>query len=154
MPTRRLPLAVSILALAVLLLAADTPSPSAFGAALRLSEPTSLEQVLAAPERYTDAPILLRGRLTDLCQKKGCWTVLQDGDAVVRVRFEDYGFFLPQDALGRTALVEGVASIREVSEAEARHLARESRDGDPGTLEGPQREVGIVATGVRLLPRE
>jgi hypothetical protein len=73
--------------------------------------------------------VLLRGRLTDLCQKKGCWTVLQQGDAVVRVRFRDYGFFLPRDALGHVALVEGVASVRELSQGEARHLGAESRAG-------------------------
>jgi hypothetical protein len=154
MRTRRLPLAASILVLGALLLGADAPGASEFGAALQLSEPTSLGQVLAAPDRYTNAPVLLRGRLTDVCQRKGCWTMLQDGDAVVRVRFRDYGFFLPQEALGRTALVEGVASIREVSEREARHLAAESRGGDPSAIRGSQREVGIVASGVRLLPRE
>ena len=79
--------------------------------------------------------------------------MLQDGDAVVRVRFEDYGFFLPQEALGRTAWVEGVTSIREVSESEARHLAAESREGDASGIHGPQREVEIIASGVRLLPR-
>lgn len=153
MRTRRLPLATSFLCLAALLLGAETPDAGSFGAALRLSEPTALGKVLEAPDRYTQTPILLRGRLTDLCQKKGCWTVLQDGDAVVRVRFADYGFFLPQEALGRTALVEGVTSIRELSEREARHLAAESREGDATGIRGPQREVGIIATGVRLLPR-
>lgn len=154
MLTRRFTLAVSLLVLGGLLLGADTPSPDVFGAALQLSEPTSLEQVLATPDRYTDAPVLLRGRLTDVCQKKGCWTMLQDGDAVVRVRFRDYGFFLPQEALGRTALVEGVASIRELSEGEARHLAAESRDGDPDAIQGSHREIGFIATGVKLLLRE
>ena len=122
-----------------------------FGAGLTLAEPTPLRDVVAAPERYADRPILVRGRLTDLCTKKGCWTVLADGDAHVRVRFRDYGFFLPPDALGATALIEGVAELRTLSEREARHLAAESRDGDPGAIDGPQRELGFVASGVRLL---
>jgi len=154
MRTRRLPLATSLLCLTALLIGADTPDPSGFGAALQLSEPTALGKVLEAPDRFTRTPVLLRGRLTDVCQKKGCWTMLQDGDAVVRVRFQDYGFFLPREALGRTALVEGVADVREISEGEARHLAAESRDGDPSRIDGPQREVGFIATGVRLLPRD
>ena len=124
-----------------------------FGAAITLAEPTPLAEVLAAPGRYAEEPVLVRGRLTDVCQKKGCWTVLQDGEAVVRVRFQDYGFFLPADALGATALVEGVARVRELSEREARHLAAESSNGNPEDVQGPQREVGFVASGVRLLPR-
>jgi len=133
---------------------AGTKAPDArdFGAGLTLSQETPLGEVLAAPERYGDEPVLLRGRLTDLCTKKGCWTVLTDGEARVRVRFRDYGFFLPPDALGAEALVEGVADVRTVSEREARHIAAESRGGRPEAIEGPQREVGFIASGVRLLP--
>jgi hypothetical protein len=134
--------------------ASEAQAPRVYGAPLTLEEAIPLSQVLAAPERYAEEPVLLQGRLTDLCQRKGCWTVLQDGDAVVRVRFRDYGFFLPKDALGSVALVEGVASVRELSEREARHLEAESRGGDPARIEGPQREVGIVASGVRLAPAE
>jgi len=131
---------------------AESPAPPVqFGAAITLRDATPLSEVMAAPGRYAEGPVLLRGRLTDLCQKKGCWTVLEDEGAVVRVRFHDYGFFLPSEALGRIALVEGVAQVRTLSEEEARHLASESRSEDPGKIEGPRREVGFVATGVRLL---
>ena len=75
-------------------------------------------------------------------------------DAFVRVRFHDYGFFLPQDVLGADALVEGRATLRTLSEREARHLAAESRGGNPDAIEGPQRELGFVATGVRVLTSE
>ena len=155
--TRRRALLATLLA--ALLAASDagtagTPAPEArdFGAGLTLSNETPLGEVLAAPERYGEEPVLVRGRLTDLCTKKGCWTVLTDGEAQVRVRFRDYGFFLPPDALGAQALVEGVADVRTVSEREARHIASESRGGRPEAIEGPRREVGFVASGVRLLP--
>jgi hypothetical protein len=76
------------------------PEGRDFGAGLTLAQATPLGEIVAAPERFAEAPVLLRGRLTDLCTKKGCWTVLADGAASVRVRFQDYGFFLPPDALG------------------------------------------------------
>ncbi len=141
-------------ALAALLLPLLGAAGDPFGAALTLERTTPLAKVIAAPERYAEEPVLLRGRLTELCQKKGCWTVLKDGDAVVRVRFQDYGFFLPKDALGRTALVQGVADVRILSEREARHLAAESAGTDPDDVTGPVREVGFVASGVLLLPAE
>ena len=108
-------------------------------------------EVDGEPTFEVGQPVLVQGRLTDVCTKKGCWTVLTDGDAFVRVRFHDYGFFLPQDVLGADALVEGRATLRTLSEREARHLASESRGGDPDAIEGPQRELGFVATGVRVL---
>jgi hypothetical protein len=151
---------VLLAVLALLMQTAHAASPSVeglppgrdFGAGLSLGKTTPLATVLAAPERYAADPVLVRGRLSDLCTKKGCWTVLADGASHVRVRFHDYGFFLPPDALGAEALVEGVADIRTLSEREARHIAAESSGGDPDAVAGPQREVGFVATGVRLLP--
>ena len=47
--------------------------------------------------------------------------------------------------------MQGVAQVRTVSEREARHIASESRGGDPDAIEGPQRELGFVASGVRLV---
>jgi hypothetical protein len=141
-----------IVVLAVTGVAASPPESRDFGAALTLVTPTRLADVVANPERHADRQLLLSGRLTDLCTKKGCWTVLADGEHFVRVRFQDYGFFLPQEALGRAALVEGRIELRTLSEREARHYAEESREGDPGAIRGPQRELGFVATGVRLLP--
>ena len=146
------------LLLSLLLLAVLDPSAAAgeaaFGAPFELGAVTPLAVVLATPEKYTDAPVQLRGTLTDLCQKKGCWTVLTYGDAFVRVRFRDYGFFLPPDALGREAIVEGVADVRTLSKDEARHYEEEARDGDPSSIDGPVREVGFVANGVLLLDRD
>ena len=126
---------------------------ASFGAHIGLERATPLTEVLRAPARFTEAPILLRGRLADVCQKKGCWTILKDGDAHIRVRFRDYGFFLPRDAVGVEALAEGVVTVRTISEKEARHYESEASGGDPGSIHGTQHEVAFTASGVRLLRR-
>ena len=59
--------------------------------------------------------------------------------------------FLPTDVSGSEAFVEGRLKVVELSEAEARHYASESVDGDPAPVDGPQRELGFTATGVRLV---
>jgi len=154
------PLARLVFLLAVLLgsnpaLAADPlPAGQDFGAGLTLSDPIPLTELLGDPERFEGRPVLVRGRVSDVCQKKGCWTILRDGEAHVRVRFHDYGFFLPKDCSGEEALVEGLVKLELLSEAKARHYAEESRNGDPDAVRGPQREIGFVATGVRLVGRD
>jgi hypothetical protein len=124
---------------------------SSFGEPIVIERATPLAEVMRAPERFAEAPILLRGRLTDVCQKKGCWTILKDGDAHIRVRFLDYGFFLPREAVGDEALAEGRVTVRTISQKEARHYEAEASGGDPGSIRGPQREVAFTASGVRLL---
>jgi hypothetical protein len=127
------------------------PPGSDFGAGLTLSELTPLAEVVRAPEKFEARPVLLRGRISDVCQRKGCWVVLRDGGEQVRVRFHDYSFFLPTDASGSEAFVEGIVKVEELSQKAARHYAMESVAGDPDSIAGPQREVGFTATGVRLL---
>ena len=129
----------------------EIPPGSDFGAGLTLSELTSLAEVVRAPEKFEARPVLLRGRISDVCQRKGCWVVLRDGGEQVRVRFHDYAFFLPTDAAGSEAFVEGLVNVEELSQKAARHYATESVDGDPDSIAGPQREVGLTATGVRLV---
>jgi hypothetical protein len=145
-------LALGVCALAVVG-AQATHETDDFGAPITLEQATPLARVLANPERYALQPVLVRGRLTDVCQRKGCWTVLQDQAAQVRVRFKDYGFFLPKDSTGRQAFVEGVVVVETLTEEQARHYESEARDGDPDSVRGPRRELGFTASGVRLLPR-
>ena len=147
--------------IAVLLLLAAGPaageSPGAvpagrdFGAGLTLERTTALSELVRSPERFAGEPVLLRGRISDVCQRKGCWTVLSEGGASVRVHFLDYGFFLPKDAIGAEAYVEGLVEVATLSEAEARHYESESRSGDPDAVDGPRRELRFRASGVRLV---
>ena len=147
---RVLPGAVVVTAL--LACAGDAPAAESFGAPIELTRETPLREVAQRPEEIGDDPVLVRGRVADVCQRKGCWTILQDGDARVRVRFKDYGFFVPTDCSGREALVEGVVEVKTLSADLARHYEEETAGGDPATVTGPRREVSMVATGVRLLP--
>lgn len=129
----------------------EIPPGRDFGAGLTLREPVSLAEVVRSPERFEARPVLLHGRISDVCQRKGCWVVLRDGGEQVRVRFHDYAFFLPTDVAGSEAFVEGLVKVEELSQEDARHYASESVAGDPDSIDGPQREVGFTATGVRLV---
>lgn len=63
----------------------------------------------------------------DVCSKKGCWMKLTlANDKEVMVRFKDYGFFMPLDSKGKTAIVNGKAYIKEVSVKELQHYAEDA----------------------------
>jgi hypothetical protein len=130
---------------------ASAPSVRHFGAPIELEVPTSLSEVLAHPEEFANRSILIAGRITDVCKKRGCWTVLADGDAHLRIRFKDYGFFLPSDIRGRFALAEGMVRVEMQSQETARHYARESQEVDPEAIVGERRVVAFTASGVRLI---
>ncbi|HMT11974.1 MAG TPA: hypothetical protein PKA39_10175 [Ignavibacteria bacterium] len=51
--------------------------------------------------------------------------------------------------LGRM-MVEGVFSVKEITEDQAKHFAEESGK-DPSTISGPQKMYRITATGIKIL---
>jgi len=129
----------------------DLPAGEDFGAGITLSEISDLGDVVSDPAKYADTPVLLRGRISDVCQKKGCWLVLADGAHQLRIRFADYAFFVPKDCHGKQAYAEGRVETETLSEREARHYAAESTGGDPSAIRGPQEVVSFTATGVRIV---
>jgi len=123
-----------------------------FGAGVQGHEAIRLETAAKQVKELHGRTIRVDGLLKDVCRKKGCWTVLRDGKTEVRVKFRDYAFFVPRDAAGRRALVEGIVTAKTISEAEAKHYAEES--GDPESakkIKGPQKVLAFTAIGVEIL---
>jgi hypothetical protein len=102
------------------------PEGEDFGAGLTLEQTTPLAEVVREPARFADQTLLIHGEVTKVCQKKGCWAVIRDGDEHLRMRFKDYGFFLPKDCVGAEAYAQGSVSVAKG-------------------------EVGFTASGVRLV---
>jgi hypothetical protein len=100
-------------------------------------------------------PILVRGTINDVCQRKGCWLMVTDGVEEMRVTFKDYAFFVPTDSDGRNVMIEGVVTEEEISEGAAKHYASESMTADSASvnaIKGPQKIVTMEATAVAIAP--
>ena len=83
------------------------PAGEDFGAGITLEQLTPLAEVVSDPERHQGQTLLVMGVVREVCQRKGCWMVVADGESQVRIRFADYGFFVPKDCRGKHAYVEG-----------------------------------------------
>jgi hypothetical protein len=100
-------------------------------------------------------PILVRGTINDVCQRRGCWLMVTDGVEEMRVTFKDYAFFVPTDSDGRNVFIEGVVTEEEISEGAAKHYASESMTADSASVDaikGPQKIVTMVASAVAIAP--
>jgi len=113
----------------------------------------ALEALLKDPTPWDGKEVALTATVRRACQKKGCWMELapsMDAKAAgVRVKFKDYGFFVPLDAAGSTAKVEGVVKVAELSESAAKHYEAEGASVPRGA-DGKAREVQFMASGVEL----
>lgn len=120
-----------------------------YGEAMPLGRPLGIGEALTNADAWRARPGKFEGRVTQVCQTKGCWLVLADGDRYARV-FSGHKFFMPKDTSGQ-AIVHGRLSERTIPEAFAKHLAEDS-GRDPATVVGDQVEFRIDATSVELLP--
>jgi hypothetical protein len=97
--------------------------------------------------------VKLTGEIEAVCQKKGCWMEIKNpnGEAM-RVTFKDYGFFMPKDASGRTAIMEGVAKIEETSIADLKEYAKDagSPQSEIDAIKETKKELVFEANGVIL----
>lgn len=107
----------------------------------------TLDAVAAKAPEMAGKTVQVSGTVKSACVKKGCWMVLAGEKARARITFKDYGFFVPLDAAGSAAVVEGAVEVKTLSEAERKHLAE---DAGKTIADIPEHELRVVATAVEL----
>ncbi|MEM7655749.1 MAG: DUF4920 domain-containing protein [Bacteroidota bacterium] len=122
---------------------------------LRIDEAgaVALSELPATLESHDPAaPIKVTGEIDAACKVKGCWmTMALPNGEDMRVKFKDYGFFVPTDAAGDIAVMEGIVAMDTLSVEEARHLAEDagmSEEEAEETITEPKVELSFEATGV------
>lgn len=110
-----------------------------------------LEAKLASADKYTGK---VKGTVTGVCEKKGCWMKLAqtDGEGIM-IRFKDYKFFMPKDIVGKDVVLEGVAEKTTTSVEMLKHYAEDAGKSkeEIEKITEPKTEIEFVATGVLVV---
>jgi hypothetical protein len=117
----------------------------------QIGEVKGLSEIIANAAAHDDTEVFVRAKVAKVCQKKGCFFVAQDGDAIARITFVDYSFFVPTDSGGKDVTIVGTFGTKLLSEEKARHYAQDAGT-DPSQIAGPKTEYSIVATSV-IIPK-
>jgi len=120
-----------------------------FGAALTLKERINMDELAAKADTLNGKTIQVAGKISSVCRKKGCWMILagEKPGSTARITFKDYGFFVPLDSAGSTAVVEGVVEVKTLSEADRKHLAD---DAGKSIDTIAKHELRLMANGCEL----
>ncbi len=114
-------------------------------------EAITLATLVEKSKELVGKKVRLTGDVKSVCKKKGCWMVLADGLKEVRIVFRDYGFFMPKDCEGRTAILEGTFDVTETSVADLKHfLEDEGKKEEAAKVTEPKLEMNLTADGVAL----
>lgn len=130
-------------------LSADAPAPASdagkFGDAVPadVAAKSLADAVLAYSADAGEQ--VISGRVGQVCQKKGCWMTLTDGDVMARV-MTDHKFALPKDLSGQVVVIGKLEAI-DLDEKEIAHMAK---DSGKAAAEIAAREYRIAARGVAL----
>jgi Domain of unknown function (DUF4920) len=122
-----------------------------FGEPFTDAKKVKLADVMKNVEKYADKPIKIEGEIRDVCQNKGCWLVITDGESAMRVSFKAYSFFVPKDSAGKKVVLEGLVAKETIDEEEAKHYAEESKAKvDTSKIKGPQQVITMIASSVEI----
>ena len=111
--------------------------------------------ILAADMKGIEkADMKIKGKVDEVCQKKGCWITMDIGDGnKMRVTFKDYKIFLPKDISGKEVVLDGFAYNEITSVEDQQHYAKDGgkTDAEVALITEPKKELAFEAKGVVIL---
>lgn len=127
------------------------------GAPLTQKSQTAIADLTAKPADFVGKTVQVKGKVTEVCEKMGCWMMLVDPatKASVRIKVKDGEIVFPKTSIGKLATAEGkyakIEMTKEQAIESARHHAEEQGlKFDPSTVTGPKTIYQIQGTGALI----
>ncbi|MDB5207162.1 MAG: hypothetical protein JWR72_2237 [Flavisolibacter sp.] len=96
----------------------------------------------------------VKAKVTEVCKAEGCWIKVQKADgSSMMVRAKDHKFLMPENIVGKTVLIEGSATVKEVTEEMRKHYAEDGGKSkkEIDAIKGSEKDVQFAAKGVKVL---
>ena len=96
----------------------------------------------------------VKAKVTEVCKAEGCWIKVQKADGTsMMVRAKDHKFLMPENIVGKTVLIEGNATVKEVTEEMRKHYAEDGGKSkkEIDAIKGSEKDVQFAAKGVKVL---
>ena len=129
-----------------------------YGAAVSLKSekdaitPAKLNQKLKSRVKMEN--IAVKGKVTEVCDKKGCWmTIETENKEKFFVKMKDYSFFVPTALVGKNVILEGNAEAKIISVEEQQHYAEDAKKSkeEIAAITNPKEEIRFMASGIKVV---
>ncbi|WP_241739301.1 DUF4920 domain-containing protein [Pontibacter beigongshangensis] len=125
-----------------------------YGDAIVEENVMSVAELQQAAAQSDSVQATVTAEIVESCQAKGCWMDVRLPDnSTMKVKFRDYGFFVPtEDLSGRQVVFSGIAKKKVVSVAERKHYAEDAGKSaaEIAAITTPSEELTFVADVVML----
>ncbi|MBJ2122900.1 DUF4920 domain-containing protein [Flavobacterium sp. IB48] len=98
--------------------------------------------------------VAVRGEVTDVCPKRGCWISIRTEDgASFFVKMKDYAFFVPTALKGKNVVLEGDAERKVTSVEELKHYAKDAKKSkaEIEAIKASKYEIRFLANGIKVV---
>tara|TARA_R110002049_G_scaffold212675_1_gene383997 strand:- start:1072 stop:1530 length:459 start_codon:yes stop_codon:yes gene_type:complete len=108
--------------------------------------------IVANFDQYKSKDIVLKAQAEKVCAQKGCWMTMKLEDKSVRIKFKDYGFFVPLSLAGKDIFIKGQMTKKKVSIKDTRHYLEDAGASkeEIAAVTKPSDEYHFEASGVKL----
>ncbi len=131
----------------------NTQQDTIFGKSFKVQDPLSSRDLINKMQDKNKVHLQVKGTIQEVCQKKGCWLTLPLTDTNnIRVRFKNYGFFVPKDIAGEEVVLNGKAYYDTLSVKMRKHYARDKGKSpkEIKNIDKPKTQLAFTASGVVL----
>ncbi len=123
---------------------ASAPSAAPAKSTLAIGAPISapavaLADIAKSPAKYANQTVSTSGKVTAVCQERGCWMEISDASGLAHVRMHGHSFFVPKTSSGHNARVQATVLT----------APGESCEESPAPS-GATAKIELDATGVEL----
>jgi hypothetical protein len=112
-----------------------------FGAEITEKTNTAIVALLKEPARFTAKTVRTEGVVSAVCKSMGCWMEIADPAGQAHIKMAGHSFFVPKDASGHRAVVQG--TVLRPSNDECSEEAKAQT--------GAVAKIEIEATGVEFV---
>ena len=116
-----------------------------YGADMPKGKAVDIAAASENPNAYADKSAKFKGRITQVCQKEGCWLIIESNAQAARIKTKDHAFVIPKDSKGE-AIVFGELKRVELKPEAAKHLAEDAGLAEPVASS----ELQIIATSISI----
>jgi hypothetical protein len=125
-----------------------------YGEAISADGAISTAELAKVMSEKTEYTTKVEGEVITSCAVKGCWMDMKMADgSTMKVRFKDYGFFVPKTGLeGKRAVIQGTATREVVDVATLKHYAEDAGKSkeEIAKITEPQNKLMFLADGVLI----
>lgn len=135
---------------------------SAAAKELTLGDPVKMDAiqpitaVLEQPTEFNGKEVTIKGTITKVCKKRGCWADFTSNDKRLRVKVADGEIEIPLHTIGKEAYATGVLSSttlnKEQTIAHLEHMAKDAEESfNPSSVKKGMTLYQLKSNAVKII---